>query len=582
MNSRGFPMTDLKTILPACVLAFVALAAAGCGSDGGDSDPGSMTELPGDLPGGDGEVTTVQPGTVRFVHISDTHVHGGPDAPYAGKLEQAVTLLNGVDFAADFVVVTGDLIDFLPEEYMDTNLPGTLHVALETLEGLQWPFYAINGNHEYYRDDYLNLTTDKAAREDFLADMLGGGDMDYWFDQEGIRFILMNSMAGDQWDKSAGLVGSFTPDQLTWLRDQLVTGMPTLLFFHHPPVNTAPTDGQDSLCEVMKDHPGTVRAVFAGHLHGFWNGDFCGVKYRLVGNTDPDQAFYYLVEYDGATDTLTVINEADLPSGTLPEFECAPDQGTVADPASAVGTIQVVHAGSMVSNLPSLEGFQGDKLDDFPPVIQFESWNAGTGSWLVNLTLGISQGGFIAYTEGIPCEAMVMELDGVCLTSNAVSFELDAAPILEAALGIPVNPDWVLRATVENLWFEARVEEVGGVPVFKEGLLHLAASATRTIEDLKFIMADEYCAGKLAGCVPGDEGMPTCPAEVTSGFYDQVPESCDMTLGGLSMRFILLFAASYPLDNINLQGELWSTPVAVSDTPAPGFADTLLFSNCTL
>lgn len=574
-------MSDLKFKRLSTVVAFAVLAAWGCGGDGGGSDPGQLAELPGDLPGGEAEVVVVQPGTVRFVHISDTHVHGAPEAPYAGKLEQAVTLLNGVDFDADFAVVTGDLIDFLPDEYMDSDIPGTLHVALETLEGLKWPFHAINGNHEYYGDDYLNLTADKAAREGFLADMFGGGDMDYWFDEAGIRFILMNSMAGDQWDLSAGLVGSFTPDQLAWLRDQLVMGMPTLLFFHHPPVDTAPTDGQDSLCEVIKDHPDTVRAVFAGHLHGFWNGDFCGIKYRLVGNTDPDQAFYYLVEYDGATDTLTVVNEADLPTGTLPEFECASGQGQLADPTAAVGTLQTVHAGSMVSNLPGLEGFQGDALDDFPPVIRFESWDAGSGSWAANLTLGISQGGYIVYTDGIPCAALVMELDGVCATSNAVAFDLDAAPILEAALGIPVDPDWVLRAAVENLWVEAKVEEVGGVPVLTEGLLHLAASATQTIEDLKTIVANEYCAGKLAGCVPGEEGMPACPGEVTPGFFDQVPESCDMTLGGLSMRFILLFAASYPLDNINLQGELWTTPITVSDTPAAGFADPLLFSNCS-
>ena len=389
-------------------------------------------------------------------------------------------------------------------------------------------------------------------------------------------------MDGDQWDLSAGLVGSFTQDQLAWLRDQLQDGRPTMLFFHHPPVDAAPAPGEDSLCGVIEDHPGTVKAIFAGHLHGFWAGEFCGLDYRLVGNTNPSQAFYYLVEYDGATDTLTVVNEDDLPTGTLPEFDCDPAHGQVTDPASAVGTLQEVHAGSMVSNLPGLEGFQGDKLEDFPPVIRFDAWDGQAALWKASLTLGITQGGYATYVEGTPCETINVVLDGNCLVSDPVAFELDAAPILQAALGIPLDPDWTVRADVESLWIEAKVSESGGVLTLSDGLLHMAASGTRTIADLRTVFVDEYCAGSLSGCVPGAEGMPDCPAGAGPDFYVEIPESCDMTLGGMSMRFILLFASSYPLDNINLTGEMWTTTLEVSAEPKPGFADPKLFSNCPL
>lgn len=565
-------------------LLCLPLLLAACNVTNGDSNGDVPSDAPQDIHSVPDavEAVPVQPGTVRFVHISDTHIHGSPEAPSAGHVEQAVTLLNGVDFDADFVVVTGDLVDFLPDEYADPSQPGTIHTALQVLDGLKWPYHALTGNHEYYRDDSLNPTKDKAAREEFLAAMYDDGDQDYWFDHEGVRFVLMDSMGGDQWDKSAGLVGSFTQGQLSWLRDRLQPGMPTLLFFHHPPVDAAPAPGEDSLCGVIQDHPGTVKAIFAGHLHGFWIGDFCGVKYRLVGNTDPAQAFYYLVEYNGATDTLTIVNEAEIPAGTLPEFECDPAEGNVADPAAAVGSLHIISAGTMVSNLPGLEGFQGEGLSDFPPVVKFDAWVADPGHWEASLTLGISEGGFIRYVEGTPCEALTLTLDGDCLVSDQTSLELDVAPILEAALGMPLDPDWLLRATVENLWIEAQVDEPDGTPVLSAGLLHLTASATQAVADLKTIFVGEYCEGKLAGCVPGEGDMPFCPAEPGPDFYDAVPESCDMAVSGLSLRFILLFAASYPLDNIILVGEMWSTPVETSDTPQPGFADKLLFSNCTL
>ena len=160
------------------VLAFLLVAVPGCG--GGEAEVDVMADVPveNDVPmETDGGVDSwvVPPGTVRFIHISDTHVHGWPEDPHADHLETAVTQLNGLDFDADFVVVTGDVVDFLPDEYLDPALPGTLHVALQTLDGLKWPYYAINGNHEYYLDGNLNPTLQKEARDQFLADMFGGG-----------------------------------------------------------------------------------------------------------------------------------------------------------------------------------------------------------------------------------------------------------------------------------------------------------------------------------------------------------------------------------------------------------------------
>jgi len=99
---------------------------------------------------------------VRFVHVSDLHVHGEGASPDAAHVHQAFQKLKAVAFAADFVAASGDLVDYLPED-ADPQSPTAYSAALTELATLPWPAQVLIGNHEYYNTDSLLQTDDKAG-----------------------------------------------------------------------------------------------------------------------------------------------------------------------------------------------------------------------------------------------------------------------------------------------------------------------------------------------------------------------------------------------------------------------------------
>lgn len=540
-------------------------------TDGSAADSGSAPDLAPD-------VAIEPPGTARFVYVSDLHVRGTPENPSKQHLVRAMDELNALEFPADLVVATGDYVEWLPEG-TTADAPSNLTLALDELARLKWPTLTTVGNHEYYRDGALNPTLDKAARDTLLADVLGH-PLDGAEVVNGVRFVVLNSMAGDLWEPNAGLVGSFTDEQLGWLRAELADGRPTLLFNHHPPAPGVLTASGDSLCDVLESNPGVVRAIFGGHLHGFWSGDFCGVPYYLVSNVVPGKTFYYLGEYDGAADELTIVNQDELPFGEQPELTCDPEAGGFEDPSVVVGSNQVLRVGSMVSNLPGLEGFDGSALDDSPFVVGPYAFDAAAETLRSRFSIGQTQAGFVAALPGAPCLALDFDVSGPCVVSRSERFELDMAPLLRVLLAEPIDPSWHLRVNVESLWLEARMGvDAAGAAILEEGLLHLSGTGTQMLEDLRLILVTEYCAGRVTGCTPGrDARFPACDGSETSAFFDRVPGSCDVEVLGLSLRFMTTFLASYPLDNVVLVAEFTTESRPSSPTPVAGAVDEGLFS----
>ena len=561
------PAGDVGLDVAAEGVAEVATEAGEATADDGAPDAFDVSEVAQEV---------VAPGKVRFVHISDLHVYGDAENPDTARLATAVQKLNAVAFDADFLVATGDYVDFLPDG-LALGAPSTFTAAIDTMKALKWPVRTMAGNHEYYRNAQLETTKDKPARDAYLAAAMGH-DLDVAFDLRGVRFVTMNTMQGDLWEKNTGLIGSFTDAQMTWLRQQLDTDQPTVLLIHHPPTGDALTPGGDSLCAAIQSHPGTVKAVFAGHLHGFWKGDACGVPYYLVGNTDPDKAFYFLVEVDGATGTVTVVNEADVKFGKIPEFTCDPAGSGLADPTVLVGTNQVIHAGNMISNLPGLEGFEGGGLDKLPLLLGVDSWDAQKKELRTRLSQGVPKDGFVQYMDGAVCNPIVFDVDGPCATSREVQFDLNLIPFLQALMDFTPASAWVARLQVKSLWIEAHLGDTDGLPRWENGLLHLNASGTQTLADLKGILVSEYCGGHIAACTPGTPDHPACPAAADATFFDQIPDDCDVQVGTYNLRMVLMLLAAFPVDNIVLVGELTTDSRPTATTPTPGAVDGNIFS----
>ena len=538
-------------------------------------DNGTGTDLPGEA--GDGiDATTEKPGIVRFIHISDIHVHGAPDAPNATHVKKAVAKLNKLDFPADFVIATGDYVDYLPDN-MDPKTHGTLQEAVDVLNGLKWPWYKVVGNHEYYRDESLQMTTDKAARDKYLSDVLEI-PLDYDFTIHGVRFVVLNSMAGDKWETSAGLLGSFTDKQMTWLRSLLADKRPTILFFHQPPTEDTFTKSGDSLCKVIADNPNVVKGIFGGHLHVFVKGHACGVPYYLVGNVDPSKKFYFKVEYDGVRDQLTVLNEDDVPFVKVPEFECDPSAGTIEHPDAAVNTNQAVRAGNMTSNLAGLGQIDGEGLSKLPPVLHIDSWDAGAKTFRARLTFGMNDSGYTKYFDSAPCKQFDMVVDGSCMKSGSMEMTLDIMPLLASFMKVTLNAAWKVRIQVKSLYIEGDMKETDGVPLIDKGLLHLTASGLQALDDIRDIVVTEYCGKRIDGCEPGSsQDMPACDNTADAAFFDEVPVKCDVKISGYSMRFLLKVLSSYSLDNVQLTGEIWTELLTESAEKKEGNMDPALF-----
>jgi hypothetical protein len=526
------------------------------------------------------DVFVEPPGTVRFVHISDLHVRGSPERPSWAHLTRAFAELNALEFPADFVVATGDFVEWLPEGLTAAS-PSNLRIALDELATLKWPVRTTVGNHEYYRDGALQPTVDKEARDALLAEVLGHPLDDAWIDA-GVRTVVLNSSEGDLWLPNAGLVGSYTDAQLAWLRAELRDGRPTLLFTHHPPAPGIETAAGDSLCAALREHPGVVKGIFAGHLHGFWKGDYCGVPYYLVSNVVPGKAFYYLVEYDGARDVLTLVNEAELPFPELPALTCDPLAGGFEDPAAALGSPQVLRVGSMVTNLPGLEGFDGAELDGSPFVLHPDAWDPARETLTARFTMGrATTTGFVGVLAAAPCLALAVDVSGACVVSGSQAFELDVAPLVSALLEEWIDPAWRIRFHIESLWFEGRMgTDADGAPVIEDGLLHLSGTGTQALDDLRSILVGEYCGGRIPGCQPGANAqLPVCDGSEDATFFDRIPASCDTRLGGLPLRFVITFMGSYPLENVILVGQFRSERRPTSPTPRAGAVDEALFGS---
>jgi hypothetical protein len=244
--------------------------------------------------------------------------------------------------------------------------------------------------------------------------------------------------------------------------------------------------------------------MFAGHLHDFWIGEYCGVPYYLVSDVVAGSVFYYLVEYDGATDTLTIVNEDEIAFATPPEFECDEADPGLPDPAALEETNQVIWMRNMMTNLPGLEGFDGESMNDTPFVLRIDGWDEMAGRLDGRLSLGEYAGGAVHNMPGAPCVPLNFGVAGPCLESDDAPFTLDLAPLLTSLFDLALESPWNMRLDVQSFTIDARAEVPDGeTPRLASGFVYLVGSATRGLGDLRRLLVAEYCAGRIPGCVPG-------------------------------------------------------------------------------
>jgi len=210
-----------------------------------------------------------------------------------------------------FVVEVGDII----LGGSANNIPPQWDLFQQTIAACKPPYFPVPGNHD---------VNDAASEQLWMERM---GPTRYAFDYGNSRFIVLDSEEVDAPDH-------LSDAQVAWFKQELESARASNIFvFLHQPYFTEEADPRQQdevwearwkyLADVMHGHP--VRAVFAGHIHGYRDfGVRDGVHYVIaagaasLGNgSGPDGRFnhYLLVRVRGEEVSWSVIKPgAVLPS----------------------------------------------------------------------------------------------------------------------------------------------------------------------------------------------------------------------------------------------------------------------------
>lgn len=200
---------------------------------------------------------------LRFIHISDTHIHSDPtyNSRYATYTPQVgmqglIKALAELPFRADFILHSGDIV-------YDPDIEMYAHARRE-LSKLGLPLYYVCGNHDSSEgiQRFLMDRTDLTPK------------LNYTFEVNGVQFIVLDSNDTSRVTVPAGYVSE---DQLAWLEGLCTAddARPLVVATHH---NVLPSgvpwlDGYmrtangEALHAVLVKAQHRLRGVFHGHIH---------------------------------------------------------------------------------------------------------------------------------------------------------------------------------------------------------------------------------------------------------------------------------------------------------------------------
>ncbi len=191
--------------------------------------------------------------------ITDMHIKAGGKLSYrvvdtAGSLRRCVEHVLGLKQQPDFIVFTGDLVDFgRLEEY---------EFLRELLAPLPMPYYLVPGNHDEREAMRAAFTEHRYLRQ-------WAPYIQYTIEDWPLRIVALDTVIpGEE-------RGQLCKERLEWLDARLAEQpeRPTMIVMHHPPFKTwighmdqIGLEGADHLEAAVSRHP-QVERVLCGHLH---------------------------------------------------------------------------------------------------------------------------------------------------------------------------------------------------------------------------------------------------------------------------------------------------------------------------
>jgi Icc protein len=193
---------------------------------------------------------------LNFVQISDSHIGFNKPANtnVIGTFQEAITRINALPNAPEFMLHTGDLSHLAQADEFDT-----VEQMLKTAK--TWQIFYVPGEHDILSDNGAQYL------QRFGKGTQGNGW--YSFDQKGVHFVGLVNVFGKT-DRTLGILG---PDQLDWLKKDLasISSSTPIVVFAHVPLwevyakwGWGTTDGAQAL-DMLKGF-GSV-TVLNGHIH---------------------------------------------------------------------------------------------------------------------------------------------------------------------------------------------------------------------------------------------------------------------------------------------------------------------------
>ena len=198
-------------------------------------------------------------GPVRFAIIGDrtgSHVPGIYPA-IIGEIEL---------MKPDFVMTVGDMIEGYSNDYDRVEAEWDEYMTF--LEPLTCPIYHTPGNHDIWDEKSLEIYKKRI------------GDNYYSFDYKGLHFTIFDASIINTSDE-------LPREQVKWLEKDLKKSRNAShrFVFYHKPLWLKPLElgEKDKLHEIFKKY--SVDAVFTGHYHNYFSGEYDGIKYTSIGSS---------------------------------------------------------------------------------------------------------------------------------------------------------------------------------------------------------------------------------------------------------------------------------------------------------
>lgn len=206
-----------------------------------------------------GSSNTIEEHPMRFAVIGDRTGHAQP-----GIYEQVLEEIQRMK--PDFVLTVGDMIQGYTDDTI--TIKDEWEEYLKLIEPLTAPIYFTPGNHDI---------ADSVSRELYKRYI---GEPYYSFDVRGVHFISLDNAIPD-------VIEDFATEQIDWLAQDLENNkgaLYTIVHFHKPFwIETVAKGEPDTLHYLFAKYG--VDAVFTGHYHIYFSGEFDGVKYTGVGSS---------------------------------------------------------------------------------------------------------------------------------------------------------------------------------------------------------------------------------------------------------------------------------------------------------